>query len=255
MKAKATIHSMIPILALIVFPMMARANEPPTDFFLIPVVALHARDSAGATWSTTVSFVYTGEFGSSIFSEAFVAARTLSPGDSGVIEINAAAEKAGPGAIFGAQRAAEELHVQSYVYNDAKPEVGVAVPGVRLLRDLGGNLTIRLLGIPISASSRTLVRIYAMPRSGPGDTDPDVLVHVFDSNGTSLATNMVHLVSPQPSLQTSADQPAYAEYRPIVDSAKYSSISIDLDALPSTGRSIWAFATTTSASSDSVTAV
>src|ERR1051325_373107 len=256
MRAKATVHSMIAILALIVFPIVARANEPPTDFFLISVIGFHATGSAGATLGTTPSFVYTGEFGSSIFSEAFVAARTLGPGERGVIEINAASAKAGPGAIFGAQGSPEELHVQSYVYNDAKPEVGVAVPGVRLLRDLGGNLTIRLLGIPISASSRTLVRIYAMPRSGPGDTDPDVLVHVFDSIGNPLATDMVHLVSPPiVSIETSADQPAYAEYRPVVDPTKYSSISIDLEALPSAGRAIWAFSTTTSATSDSVTAV
>ncbi len=74
---------------------------------------------------------------------------------------------------------------------------------------------------------------------------------------------MVHLVSPPlpTSIETNIDQPAYAQYRPSVDPAKYSSISIDIEPIgprgPVSGLAppIWAFATTTSASSDSVTAV
>jgi len=257
---KAPVHSLISVLALILLPTIARANEPPTDFLLIPVAASHGHDSVGATWSTTVSFVYTGEGGSSIFSEGFVAPRTLLAGERGVIEINAAGAKFGPGVIIHITGfpTPKELHAQSYVYNDARPEVGVAIPGIRLLNDLTANQTIHLLGIPINATSRTLVRIYAMPITAPGVTDTDVRVHVFDSVGRSLATDIVHLVSPPiVSIETSTYQPAYAEYRPAVDPAKNSSISIDLEPLPVSGfgRAIWAFATTTSASSDSVTAV
>lgn len=259
MTATAAVRSIVLVaLALLLGSPAARANEPPLDYILIPVVASHARDSAGAVWSSAVSFLYTGDVQADVFNEPFVASREVQPGERGMLDIRAEQAKAGPGVIIATTAfPSKTLYVQSYVYNEAKPGVGVAVPCIRIFNDLTANQTIRLIGIPIDRASRTLVRIYAM-----ANTDPVVIVHVYDSSGHALATDMVQLVSP-PLLpqQTNVGQPAYAEYRPAADPAKYSAISIDIEPVsprePASvfGPAIWAFSTTTSGASDSVTAV
>jgi hypothetical protein len=254
MTIKAALHSLLLVALAIITPVVAQANERTPYFILIPVVASHAHDSAGAAWSSTVSFIYAGDYPTLVFNDPFIDYREMQPGERGILDIHAAEAKAGPGVIIVTYAAPPQLlYIQEYVYNDAQPGVGVAVPAVRF-SDLTPGQTVRLIGIPVQTTSRTLVRIYGM-----ANYDPNVLVHVFDPSGRTLTTDLVHLVSP-PLLptQTNIGQPAYAEYRPSVDAAKYSSISIDIEPVslrPDLGPAIWAFSTTTAASSESVTAV
>lgn len=236
------------VAALIAIP--TRANEPAIDAILIPILAFHSADATGATWNSSVSFAYTGDHSADVFGYAALDARTLLPGARGVLQFHdVLARGYGPGLIILTTAfPSNQLTVQSYVYNEARPETGVSIPCVRQ-SDLG--YPIRLLGIPVGRTSRTLLRIYAIT----DNTDADVVVRIFDANGNPLAVDNVHLVhAPLPPVNTIAVEPAYAEYRPAVDPAKYSSISIDVES-PVPGGAIWAFSTTTGAQSDSVTAV
>jgi hypothetical protein len=245
--------------ALIIAPVAAQATSPAPDLILIPIVASHARDATGAVWSSTVFFNYTRlDFALSVANEPLLDSRDLQPGERGILDIHTDKLKVGPGVIIVTYAfASKQLYVQSYVYNEAKPQVGVSIPGVRL-SDLKAGEPVRLIGIPLHGESRTLVRIYAMT-SG---IDADVLVRVSDPTGHVLAVDIVHLFStPLLPLYVFGTQPAYGEYRPPVDPARYPSISIDVEPLtPATPNSpfnsaIWAFSTTTGARSENVTAV
>lgn len=260
MKQKTAFRSIILVVcALIIAPAAAHATSPAPDLILIPIVASHARDATGAVWSSTVFFNYTLLAGPlSVSDEPILDYRSLLPGERGVLDIHTDKLRVGPGVMiltyaFGSK----QLYIQSYVYNEAKPEVGVSIPAVRL-SDLNLGQPVRLVGIPLNAESRTLVRVYAITDG----TDADVLVRVSDATGHVLAVDTVHLFStPVLPLHSYAAQPAYGEYRPSADPTKYPSISIDIESLtpPSPtfafSSAIWAFSTTTGARSENVTAV
>lgn len=260
MNEKTAFRSIILIVgALVIVPAAAQPTSPAPDLILIPIVASHARDATGAVWSSTVFFNYTlPDVSVFVYDEPILDYRELQPGERGVLDIHTDKLRVGPGVmILTYAFASKQLYIESYVYNEAKPEVGVSIPGIRL-SDLKVGQPVRLIGVPLGTGSRTLVRIYAMT-SG---IDADVLVRVFDPNGHVLEVDTVHLFS-TPLLPRHADatQPAYGEYQPPLDPAKYPSISIDIEPLtPATNESpfsakIWAFSTTTGSRSENVTAV
>lgn len=258
MNEKKAFRSITLFIALMTASVVANANEPVPDLILIPIVASHARDATGAVWSSTVFFNYASSgFPLDVSDRPVLDYRQLQPGERGILEIHTDPLKTGPGiVIYTLAFGSKQLYVQSYVYNEARPGVGVSIPGIRL-SDLFAHIgePVRLLGIPLNAESRTLVRIYGMTDGASAD----LLVRVFDTNGHILAVDTVHLsrfTTPGPPY-TLPTQPAYCEYRPSVDPAKYPSISIDIESLAPPGftPAIWAFATTTGAHSENVTAV
>jgi hypothetical protein len=260
MDSKKALRTTVLLLGLILIaPVAALANSPAPDLILIPIVASHARDATGAVWSSTVFFNYTQlDFALSVANNPVLDFRDLQPGEHGVLDMHANKLLVGPGAIIITfASASKQLSIQSYVYNEAKPGVGVSIPGIRA-SDLLVGQSVRLIGVPLNVDSRTLVRIYSMANG----IDADVLVRVLDPYGHELSVNVVHLFS-TPVLPRHADaaQPAYGEYQPPLDPAKYPSISIDIEPLtPATNESpfsakIWAFSTTTGPHSENVTAV
>jgi hypothetical protein len=228
----------------------ALATTPPPEFILLPVVVSHARDATGAYWSTTVSFVYGGTAPVDVVNEGNLGLRLLQPGEQGELTLNMDGQR-GPGMIIESRYpASQQLFVQSHVFNEAAPETGAILPSVRL-HDLTVDQPVRLIGIPIGSSSRTLLRIYDMSMQG----DIDARVKVRDASGGLLVSDAVHLAAPplRP-LQSFATEPAYAEYRPNVDLSVHSSLSIDIEPV-TTNTLLWAFTTTTDERSRSVAAV
>jgi len=70
-----------------------------------------------------------------------------------------------------------------------------------------------------------------------------------------LTTDTVHLSGPPPDPTRSFPvYPTYAEFRPNVDTSKYTSISIDVDPI-TPNVLLWAFSTTTDSKTEAVTAV
>lgn len=227
------------VLSVVVIP--AHATTAPPDFILLPVVVSHGRDAAGEFWNTRVSFMYAGDSVVDVWNEANLALRLLQPAERGELTLSTE-NQPGPGVIIEtAYPAAKLLFLQTHVYDESSPETGVVLPGVRI-RDLAAGQSVRLIGVPVGASTRTLLRIYDVSMQ----RDVDVRVRVYDESGSLLVTDVVHLIAPpMRPLQSFPSSPAYAEYRPNVDVTTHSSISMDVEPL-TPSELLWAFATTTS---------
>ena len=229
------------------------ANTPPPPIpLLLPVVASDTPDALGNRWDTRVSFAYDASVPVTTFFYCgrIVDFRFVSPGERGELTVNFQRIMHGPGLVlFVPPSDIKRMAVQTFVHRNGS-STGAVIPGVRST-DLVFGETLHLIGIPVGADSRTLVRLYDLALTN----DTDVVLRVYSPTGDLLATDNVHLVQPPAdSIDVFPTYPAYAEYRPPVDAKGLSSISIDIEPL-SPNRLIWAFATTTSNDTDAVSAV
>jgi hypothetical protein len=228
---------------------MVRATTPPYDAFLLPIVVSNAPGAFGSRWDTSIFFAHTGTASFDFLGNVLVlGTRDFTPGERGELQLfNVPQSGASPGLIFDTTaQGAADLHLVCYVHERSGRLPGVTIPAVRST-DLVLGATVRLLGVPISDDSRTLVRIYDVLRNV---IRADVTVRVYNAKGELLRTDVVHLDTP--SVAPSAYAP-YGEYRPPVTAAD-GPISIEVEP-PNLGFRLWAFSTTTDNTTQAVTPV
>jgi hypothetical protein len=142
---------------------------------------------------------------------------------------------------------AGDLYIQTHVYETSSPSSGVIIPAVRSGDWPAG--PIHLIGVPVSPSARTLLRLYEI---GASADDLDVVVRVSDGDAPILTTN-VHLTKPAAGrASVTGTYPAYAELS--IPMSASGSVWIDVDSVPA-GFKVWGFTTTTDNRTQSITPV
>jgi len=226
---------------------LARATSPPDERVLLPVVVDNAAGAFGSHWTTTITYLYRGfaaiEVGNDVNLNQFI---TAGRGELHLANVNA---ESTPGRVLDAPAPqAGDLYIQTHVYEASSPSGGVIIPAVRSA-DWPAGAAIHLIGVPVSASARTLLRLYEI---GASADDLDVVVHVSDGDAPILTTN-VHLAKPAAGrASVTGTYPAYAEVS--IPASASGSVSIDVDSVPA-GFKVWGFTTTTDNRNQSITPV
>ncbi|HEY2322587.1 MAG TPA: hypothetical protein VGJ82_06940 [Thermoanaerobaculia bacterium] len=166
------------LLAFTALALVPPAPEP----VLIPVAVSHAVDSRGFAWTSDVSFLFTGEAPTVVLVGVRGTPLRIEAGGRGSIPIS---DEAGiHGLILYVPPAdVRSLFVTSHVYRADAPVSGAVIPLVRR-SDLVPKKPVNLLSVPVSPTTRTLVRIYDMSLSG----DTDVLVNTYLVGGDLAVT-------------------------------------------------------------------